>query len=374
MASAQTARRHALPRSTLLVEGVRLAIVAVATTIGFEVGVSGVLPAPIGNGLVIAAVLLGAGGGYVLGGVVGRGLSRALDRAEGQLRRVPASQMLTTVLGGLVGLGAGVAVAWPLVLVGAWRYTLPLAVLALLVTASLGARVGAERSGDLLGSLGVGGRLPVGSPSTAPRLGVVDTSALIDGRVLAVCRSGFLDATLVIPRVVVGELQRLADAGDEDVARRGRRGLDVLAGLQRAQAGVEICDRDHPEIAEVDAKLVALAAERDASLVTCDANLGRVAEVQGVAVLNLHRLAEELRPPVLPGERIDVSIIKPGKEPGQGVGYLDDGTMVVVERARQRKGETVASEVTSVLATAHGRLVFATLTGSSRPVREASSA
>lgn len=362
-------------RLTLLVESVRLAVVALATAAGFEVGASGVLPSAVDSGrLVIVPVLLGAAGGYVLGGMAGRALSRSLDHAERQLRRVPTSQLLTAVLGALVGLGVGVAVAWPLILVGAWRYTLPLAVILLLVTVSLGVRIGASRSGDLLRTLGAAGRLPVSSPSTGPRARVVDTSALIDGRVLAVCRSGFLDGTLVIPRVVMGELQRLADAGDDDVSRRGRRGLDVLAGLQRAGVGVEISDRDHPEIGEVDAKLVAMAAERGAPLVTCDGNLARVAEVQGVTVLNLHKLAEDLRPPVLPGERIDVSIIKPGKEPGQGVGYLDDGTMVVVERARDRKGATVAVEVTSVLATAHGRLVFATLTGPSRPVAEAASA
>lgn len=362
-------------RPAVLVEGVRLAVVVLATMAGLELAASGLVPQSVArNGLEMAPVLLGAAGGYVLGGVLGRAVSRSLDRAERQLHRVPASAMLTGVLGGLVGLAVGLALVWPLLLIGGWRYTLPLGVVALLVTVSLGARIGAGRSGDLLRTLGAAGRLPVASPSTGPRARVVDTSAFIDGRVLALCRNGFLDGTLVIPRVVLGELQRLADSGADDVRRRGQRGLDVLGGLQRAGVGVEISDRDHPEIDEVDAKLVALAAERDAPLLTCDANLARVAEVQGVTVLNVHRLAEDLRPPVLPGERLDVHVIKPGKEPGQGVGYLDDGTMVVVERARDRKGEMVPAEVTSVLATAHGRMVFATPSASSTSLADAASA
>jgi uncharacterized protein YacL len=363
------------PRPAALVEGVRLAVVVLATMMGFELGASGLLPVPLDdNGLVVAPVLLGAAGGYVVGGVLGRAVSRSLDRAEQQLHRVPVSRLLAGVLGGLVGLVLGLALVWPLALVGAWRYTLPLGVIALLVTVALGARIGAGRSGDLLRTLGAAGRLPVASPSTGPRARVVDTSALIDGRMLALCRSGFLDGQLVIPRVVLGELQRLADSGDEDVRRRGQRGLDVLGGLQRAGVGVEVSERDHPEIDEVDAKLVALAAERDAPLLTCDGNLARVAEVQGVTVLNLHRLAEDLRPPVLPGERLEVRVIKPGKEPGQGVGYLDDGTMVVVERGRDRKGETVQAEVTSVLSTAHGRMVFTSLTAPSEALSGVASA
>lgn len=347
-------------RPTALVEGIRLAVVVLATMVGFEVAAAGLLPPPLDiDGLVVVPVLLGAATGYVVGGVVGRVLSRSVDRAEQQLRTVPAARMLTGVLGGLVGLAVGLALVWPLALVGEWRYMLPLGAVALMATVVLGARIGAGRSGDLLRLLGAGGRLAVASPSTGHRAKVVDTSALIDGRVLPLCRSGFLDGTLVIARVVLGELQRLADSAEDHRRRRGQRGLDVLAGLQRAGVGVEITDHDYPEIAEVDAKLVAMADERDAPLLTCDGNLARVAEVQGVTVLNLHRLAEDLRPPVLPGEALSVRVIKPGKEAGQGVGYLDDGTMVVVEGARERQGETVDAEVTSVLSTGHGRLVFA---------------
>jgi uncharacterized protein YacL len=172
---------------------------------------------------------------------------------------------------------------------------------------------------------------------------------------------GFMTGVIVIPRFVLYELQGIADAGDEQRRMRGKRGLDVLAALQRS-AGVtlEVAERDFPEIAEVDAKLVAMAAARDAALVTVDDNLGRVAEVQGVTVLNLHSLADALRPPVLPGDHLEVRVLRPGKEAGQGVGYLADGTMVVIEGAREWQGSDVPAEVTSILSTSHGRMVFAT--------------
>ncbi|MDQ3974527.1 MAG: PIN domain nuclease, partial [Actinomycetota bacterium] len=191
---------------------------------------------------------------------------------------------------------------------------------------------------------------------------VVDTSALVDGRIVDVCRAGFIDSTLVVPQFVLYELQGLADAGDDERRAHGRRGLDVLGALQRsAGVALEVAEEDFPEIGAVDAKLVAMARQRGASLLTVDAHLGRVAEIRGVRVLNLHTLAETLRPPVLPGQRLRVRILKVGKEPGQGVGYLSDGTMVVMEGACDRRLAEVTGEVTSILSNPNGRMVFATL-------------
>jgi uncharacterized protein YacL len=274
---------------------------------------------------------------------------------------VSSGELLTGVLGGLVGLVVGGALTWPVLLFDKLHYTLPVAALVLLVNATTGVRIGVNRGGDLLRALGASGRINVTSPSSGPRARVVDTSALIDGRIVDVCRGGFLDGTLVIPRFVLYELQGLADASDSERRRRGKRGLDVLGALQRtATVSLEVAERDYPEIAEVDAKLVAMAKERKAPLFTVDGNLSRVAEVQGVRVLNLHQLAEDLRPPVLPGDELRVQVVKPGKEGDQGVGYLADGTMVVIEGARDLLGSEVTAEVTSILSNSHGRMVFGT--------------
>jgi uncharacterized protein YacL len=200
----------------------------------------------------------------------------------------------------------------------------------------------------------------------------VDTSALIDGRIVDLCRGGFLDGTLVIPRFVLYELQGLADAGDDERRRRGKRGLDVLGSLQRSASGRPRGlrarlprDRGRRREARGD------GPERKAPLFTVDGNLARVAEVQGVKVLNLHQLAEDLRPPVLPGDELTVRIVKPGKEGAQGVGYLSDGTMVVVEGARELQGSEVTAEVTSILSNPHGRMVFATHRPEPTPLRTA---
>jgi uncharacterized protein YacL len=273
----------------------------------------------------------------------------------------------------VAGFVIAAGLVWPVLLFDAKIVTLPLSALVLIVSVAAGVRIGLVRGGDLLRYLGASGRLPVATPGQGRAVKVVDTSALIDGRILDVCRGGFVDGTLVVPLFVLHELQGLADAGDDERRARGRRGLDVLGGLQRsAGVALEVADRDYPEVAAVDAKLVALAKERGGALLTVDANLARVAEVQGVRVLNLHGLAEALRPPVLPGTQLSVRIVKPGREAGQGIGYLDDGTMVVVENGRSWHGTAVSAEVTSVLANANGRMVFATAAPPPTPLNRAS--
>ena len=196
------------------------------------------------------------------------------------------------------------------------------------------------------------------------REALLDTSVLIDGRIEAVVATGFTTHRLVIPDFVLRELQHVADSADPGRRSRGRRGLDVLAALRASpQARLTVIDDDVPGEPEVDRKLVALARARGADLVTTDFNLNKVAALHGIAVLNLNELAHALRPVVSPGETLTVTIVKEGKEAGQGVGYLDDGTMVVVDQGRAAMGRTLPVVVTGGLQTAAGKMFFAKLPG-----------
>jgi uncharacterized protein YacL len=360
----------------LLVECVRLVVVVLATVGSYELVSSDLIPArwsaEASESATLLVLVLGAAVGYVAGGALGRFTIGRIDAAERRLTDVSSGELIAATIGGVIGLLVGAAVTWPALLVGEPRFTLPPAVFVLLVTTALGIRIGIGRGGDLLRAVGATGRLQVTSPSSGPSSRLLDTSALIDGRIVDVVRGGFCTGALVIPRFVLYELQGLADAGDDERRRRGQRGLDVLGALQRsASVSLEVAERDYPDIEAVDAKLVAMALERRAPLITVDGNLARVAEVQGVRVLNLHQLAEDLRPPVLPGDELSVRVVKPGKEAAQGVGYLADGTMVVVEGARDRVGAEVTAEVTSILSNANGRMVFATLHAEPTTLRRA---
>lgn len=226
-----------------------------------------------------------------------------------------------------------------------------------LFAAYLGARVGAKQRIGPLARLGV-------EPASASPAKVIDTSVIVDGRILEIVESGFLEGPLVVPRFVLRELQLIADSVDGMKRTRGRRGLDILAKLQEV-AAIEIADRDYDDLSAVDAKLVRLARERGAKLVTNDYNLNRVAQVEGVTVLNINELADAVKPVVLPGEDLHVTIVRDGKEPHQGVGYLEDGTMIVVENGRRLIGEDADVQVTSVLQTVAGRMIFAKLKRSS---------
>lgn len=196
------------------------------------------------------------------------------------------------------------------------------------------------------------------SSEVPPKL--LDTSVIVDGRILEIVQAGFLDGRLMVPKFVLRELQLIADSADPVKRSRGRRGLEVLNKLREASAGLEISDLDAAE-RDVDGKLVALGRVLGAQVLTNDYNLNRVAKVQGVSVLNINELANALKPVVLPGEEMAVSIIKDGKEANQGVAYLDDGTMIVVENGKRVMGEEVDILVTSVLQTAAGRMIFAKL-------------
>ncbi len=189
---------------------------------------------------------------------------------------------------------------------------------------------------------------------------ILDTSVIIDGRIADICKSGFVEGTLVVPMFVLEELQHIADSSDLLKRNRGRRGLDILNRMQKELGlDVDINEQDFEDIVEVDSKLVKLAQLLKGKLVTNDYNLNKVAELQGVTVLNINELSNSVKPVVLPGEEMVVHVVKDGKELGQGVGYLDDGTMIVVDSGKKHMGDTIGVLVTSVLQTAAGRMIFA---------------
>ncbi|MBI2131284.1 MAG: TRAM domain-containing protein, partial [Candidatus Tectomicrobia bacterium] len=306
--------------------------------------------------MVAAAAVLGAlvggaltreGVGYGLGGVLGVGVGLLAVWAESRLARVGPGSAAGGAAGLVVGLlaalllagVAGAAVPAP---------TRPLAVLfAGLILAYLGAATGAAQGRRLWKHPAGGGNSPAEGPSRAK---ILDTSVIIDGRVADICEAGFLEGPLVLPQFVLKELQQIADSSDPLKRNRGRRGLDVLHRIQQLpELDIQIVDTDFPRVREVDAKLVLLAKEMSAKVMTNDFNLNKVAELQGVRVLNINELANAVKPIVLPGEEMSVFVLKEGKEYGQGVGYLDDGTMVVVDHARDRIGHNVSVSVTSVL-------------------------
>lgn len=311
-------------------------------------------------------IVVGSGLGYVLGGVLGRSTVAAVDRTEHNLRSVSAETIVGGVFGGIVGVLLGSAVAWPVFFLSSATLGVSLFGFMVVTVGLLGFRVGATKRESMIGMFGVraGMAPPATSPSAYPK--IIDTSIAIDGRIVDVVRAGFLHGRLLIVAPVIAELQGFADAADDLRRGKGRRGLEVLEVLKR-EPGVDVVVLDDivPGVHEVDAKLVRLAIDKDAALLTLDTNLAKAAGIAGVRVLNMHALALALRPPVTAGDEVAVLVTKTGKEPGQGVGYLDDGTMVVVERGRDFVGHELTVQVTSVLTTANGRLVF------SRPVGEA---
>lgn len=346
----------------VVVEVVRLAIVLAVTALGFSLGEA--IDELVGRGepqsTRLLTSVLGALFGYLLGGVAGRRLVAGVDRAQQRLRHVDAAVLVSATIGSTLVALLAVVITAPLLFLPGKSLTLPIGLVIILGGAYLGARIGASRGGDLSRFIGVRGRLQVASPSRGVGTKVVDTSALIDGRLVEVCRAGFLDGRLVVPRFVLAELQTLADLEDRRKRTAGQRGLEALQTLQDEHlAVIEVSDEVLPEGGTVDDELVEVAVRRDAALVTVDGNLGRVAEIRGVRVLSLHVLAEALRPPVIPGERIELQVVRTGTEPGQGVGYLPDGSMVVIEHAADDVGGRVTVDVTSITSNRQGRMLFA---------------
>jgi uncharacterized protein YacL len=214
----------------------------------------------------------------------------------------------------------------------------------------------------------------IGAPARESGV-LLDTSVIIDGRIMDIASTGFLRDRFLVPHFVLAELQYIADSSDALRRNRGRRGLEVLSTLQKEPlVNIEFIDDDIPELNEVDMKLIKLAKKRNLAIMTNDYNLNRVAQLEGVEILNLNNLANALKPVVIPGEEMNVQVIKEGKEQNQGVAYLDDGTMIVVENGRRYINQTIGVIVTSVLQTAAGRMIFATpasesAMGRSKPLR-----
>jgi uncharacterized protein YacL len=279
------------------------------------------------------------------------------------VQELSTAEFVTAVLGLLIGLVMGLLLGFPLAAfggpLGIW---LPIGVSIALGLGMAGLTV-AKRH-DLIIAAEAVGLIRRRDEDAAPRHGeprvVVDTSAIIDGRIADIAEAGFVQGTLVVPRVVLEELQRIADSPDTMRRARGRRGLEIVARLQKEdRVPVEIADEMLPEIPEVDAKLVALARSRSGIILTNDFNLNRVAEIQGLRVMNVNSLANAMKPAVLPGEELRVRVIQEGKEAGQGVGFLDDGTMIVVEGGARHLDREIGVVVTRVLQTVAGRMIFA---------------
>lgn len=348
---------------SVVVELLRLCVVVFFAGLGYYVATlvaDGDEPVLGAFSAVGVGVILGTALGYVLGGVLGRTTVAAVAQTENRLRDKPAEQIVAGLLGAVMGVLVAVGLAWPVLLIDRPILTLPMFGFVVVALGLLGYRLGIARRESVLGMLGprVGLSAPSVSPAALPR--VVDTSVAIDGRVIDVVRAGFLHGRMVLPSPVLTELQGLADAADDLRRQRGRRGLEVLETLRREpNVEVEVLDDEVPGVPEVDAKLVRLCLDRDMALLTLDTNLAKAASLAGVRVLNLHALAVALRPPVGAGDEVNVLLLKAGKEAGQAVGYLDDGTMVVVEKGRELLGQEIAVSVTSVLTTANGRMVFA---------------
>ena len=269
---------------------------------------------------------------------------------------------LKRLIGAVIGAVAGIFLSFLMSLV-IGRTSISLAtqsfvhIYLLLVMAFLGMIIGATK-GDLLNLQALGGL--IGAERGPKRYyKVLDTSVIIDGRIADICEAGFLDGILLIPRFVLRELQLVADSADPLKRNRGRRGLDILQRMQKMpHVETEIVDQDFPHVRDVDMKLIELARCYEAKVVTNDFNLNKVAQLQGIKVLNINELANALKPVVLPGEIMTVFILKEGKEANQGVAYLDDGTMVVVDNARRLISKTIDIVVTSVLQTTAGKMIF----------------
>jgi uncharacterized protein YacL len=278
-------------------------------------------------------------------------------RAVEKLSEAGAGEFALGVASIVIGLLMGVLIGIPLAQLGGVAGSVAPPVVALFLAFLMLAATMYKR--DVLLSA-FSGIIPGGRRSATNRV-VIDTSAVIDGRIVDIAQTGFILGHLVVPRFVLDELQRIADSPDAMRRNRGRRGLEMLSALQKdAIAPVEISEATYPEVAEVDAKLMAYARDHDAAILTNDYNLNRVADLQGIRVLNINELANAVKAVVHPGEEMSVRIIQEGKEAGQGVGYLDDGTMIVVENGIRFLNQDLPITVTRVLQTVAGRMIFAT--------------
>jgi uncharacterized protein YacL len=289
---------------------------------------------------------------------VGALLGLAIVTFEWRLRVVSLTRLIGAAIGSVLGIFGAYLFALVIRNSIAPGHTQSfLQIMVMLLMAYVGLIVGANK-GDLLNLAALGGVFG-GEKQSRKSYKILDTSVIIDGRIADIAETGFLDGIIVTPQFVLRELQLVADSADSLKRNRGRRGLDILQRLQKiASVQIQIVEDDFPAVREVDLKLIELAKLYEGKIITNDFNLNKVAQLQGVAVLNINELANSLKPIVLPGETMKVFILKEGKEYNQGVAYLDDGTMVVVDNARKMIGKTIDVSVTSVLQTTAGKMIF----------------
>ncbi len=342
-------------QKSLFVEVVRLLLVLVFTAVGLGVSLR--------YDAALAGTILGASVGYVLGGIFGRFLHRAVGEVEVHADQYTAGEFVAGAIGALlVGL-LGALVGAPAVglLPDPWGW--PVFCLIVWMAVNLGFRISGKRSSAILSMVGLSEPSPLATGAAPDRDSVlIDTSVLIDGRLLRLARTGFLHRNLLVPCFVLDELQALADSQEPTVRRKGRTGLELLEAIRRdALLQVHIQEDEIPELETVDAKLVALATRLSVSLLTNDDNLSQVAELRGVHCLSLHRLVKSLSSVLTPGELVTISIVKEGQHAGEGVGYLPDGSMVVVSDAADREGQDVDVVVTTSVRTPRGTIFFASL-------------
>jgi uncharacterized protein YacL len=304
--------------------------------------------------IIVLVVIVGALVGWLVGSVLARLLRRVLTVLDDVLEVHTGSELLVGAVGLVIGLGIAALSSLALDRVPViGGYLLPPF---FLICGYLMAYLAARKHVEILRLIGI--RQDVGG-EVAPK--ILDSSVIIDGRVADIVKSGFLEGELLLPRFVVEELQRLADSADAEKRARGRRGLDYVRKLQHQSQLVRVVDVDFADLTEVDAKLLRLGGELDADVLTTDYTLNKVAEIQGVRVLNINELANAVKSAVLPGEEIEVKLLREGREQDQGIGYLEDGTMIVVEEGATQVGNKVMAVVTSVLQSPSGKMVLARL-------------
>ena len=316
------------------------------------IGYAGVVPSLVAN--------------LVIGGVVGALLSWITLSVWKRVREEimqdgAATRLCNSFIVGGIGVLFGLLISYALLLI------LPRAPgagivrgVVLLISVGFGLAIGYSLDSPLLTKMRPGGKLPRAHKKNGDVSSkVIDTSVIIDGRIGDLVRTGFIEGEIIIPEFVLAELQNIADSSNSLRRRKGRRGLEILGELMNDEhVVIRVINRDYPSVKEVDHKLIRLAKEEHGSLITTDYNLNRVAQVEGVKVLNINELANTVKPRFIPGEELSIEVIDRGEEIGQGVGYLDDGTMVVIENGRRHIGRTIKTTVKSTLQTEAGRMLF----------------
>ncbi|MBE6084061.1 MAG: PIN/TRAM domain-containing protein [Selenomonas ruminantium] len=326
------------------------------------------------------SILFGAGAGAVLGFLLSPFFIRKLKGfavfVEAQLNKMPTHDVVAGAIGLLIGLIIANLLGYAFSKIPVVGEYIP--VVFSIVLGYLGIHIMIKKRSELVGIFdfipkfmkemvkireakqAAAPKAPTVEKNEQPSYKLLDTSVIIDGRIADICETGFLEGTLLIPVFVLEELQHIADSADALKRVRGRRGLDILQKIrQESRMKVKITEEDFEDIPEVDSKLVQLAQQVGGKIITNDFNLNKVAQLRGVEVLNINALSNAVKPVVIPGENMQVSIVKSGKEAGQGVAYLEDGTMIVVENGNRYMGENIEVEVTSALQTAAGRMIFA---------------